>query len=35
MYPMEQLRKEVGRYTETDVQTGRALGEIRTSRWPY
>ena len=28
MYPMETLRKEVGRYTENHVQTGRALGEL-------
>ena len=34
MYPMETLRKEVGRYTENHVQTGRALGELGTSRWP-
>ncbi len=28
MYPMDTLRKEVGRYTENNVQTGRALGEL-------
>ena len=27
MYPMETLRKEVGRYSEC-VQSGRALGEL-------
>ena len=28
MYPMETLRKEVGRYNENHIQTGRALGEL-------
>ena len=28
MYPMETLRREVGRYTENHVQAGRALGEL-------
>jgi hypothetical protein len=28
MYPMETLRKEVGRYNENHVQSGRALGEL-------
>ena len=28
MYPMETLRKEVGRYNENHVQSGRALGEM-------
>ena len=28
MYPMETLRKEVGRYNENHVQAGRALGEL-------
>ena len=28
MYPMETLSKEVGRYNETFVQKGRALGEL-------
>jgi len=28
MYPMETLRKEVGRYNENHVQNGRALGEL-------
>ena len=28
MYPMETLRKEVGRYTEAHIQSGRALGEL-------
>jgi len=28
MYPMETLRKEVGRYNESHVQKGRALGEL-------
>ena len=28
MYPMETLRKEVSRYTENHVQSGRALGEL-------
>ena len=28
MYPMETLAKEVGRYNETFVQKGRALGEL-------
>ena len=28
MYPMEALRKEVGRYNENHVQAGRALGEL-------
>ena len=28
MYPMETLRREVQRYTENHVQTGRALGEL-------
>ena len=27
MYPMETLRKEVGRYNEKHIQSGRALGE--------
>ena len=27
MYPMETLRKEVGRYNENHIQSGRALGE--------
>ena len=26
MYPMETLRREVGRYNENHVQSGRALG---------
>ena len=28
MYPMETLRKEVGRYNENHIQGGRALGEL-------
>ena len=28
MYPMETLRREVGRYNESNVQSGRALGEL-------
>ena len=28
MYPMETIRKEVGRYNENHVQSGRALGEL-------
>ena len=28
MYPMETLRKEVGRYSENHIQSGRALGEL-------
>lgn len=28
MYPMETLRKEVERYNESNVSTGRALGEL-------
>jgi len=28
MYPMETLRKEVGRYNENHIQAGRALGEL-------
>ena len=28
MYPMETLRREVGRYNENHVATGRALGEL-------
>tara|TARA_R100000988_G_C3956158_1_gene143666 strand:+ start:163 stop:813 length:651 start_codon:yes stop_codon:yes gene_type:complete len=28
MYPMETLRKEVGRYSENHIQAGRALGEL-------
>ena len=28
MYPSEVLRKDVGRYTENHIQTGRALGEL-------
>jgi hypothetical protein len=28
MYPMETLRKEVGRYNENQIQSGRALGEL-------
>ena len=28
MYPMETLRREVQRYTESNIQTGRALGEL-------
>jgi hypothetical protein len=28
MYPMETLRKEVQRYTESNVNSGRALGEL-------
>ena len=28
MYPMETLRREVGRYNENHIQTGRALGEL-------
>ena len=28
MYPMDTLRKEVGRYNESNVTTGRALGEL-------
>jgi len=28
MYPMETLRKEVARYNENHVQSGRALGEL-------
>ena len=28
MYPMETLRREVGRYNENHVQAGRALGEL-------
>ncbi len=28
MYPMETLRKEVSRYTENNIQSGRALGEL-------
>jgi hypothetical protein len=28
MYPMETLRREVGRYNETYIEKGRALGEL-------
>src|SRR6056300_1057441 len=28
MYPMETLRREVGRYSESYVNSGRALGEL-------
>ena len=28
MYPMETLRKEVSRYNENHIQSGRALGEL-------
>ena len=28
MYPMETLRKEVARYNESNIQSGRALGEL-------
>ena len=28
MYPMETLRKEVSRYAENHIQSGRALGEL-------
>ena len=28
LYPIETLRKEVGRYNESNVQSGRALGEL-------
>jgi len=28
MYPIETLRKEVGRYNESNVRSGRALGEL-------
>ena len=28
MYPMETLRKEVSRYSENHIQSGRALGEL-------
>ena len=28
MYPMETLRREVGRYIENHIQSGRALGEL-------
>ena len=28
MYPMESLRREVSRYNESNVQSGRALGEL-------
>ena len=28
MYPMETLRREVGRYNENHIQKGRALGEL-------
>jgi hypothetical protein len=28
MYPMETLRREVQRYNESNIQTGRALGEL-------
>ena len=28
MYPMETLRREVGRYNENHIQVGRALGEL-------
>jgi hypothetical protein len=28
MYPMETLRREVARYNESNVQSGRALGEL-------
>ena len=28
MYPMETLRREVGRYNENHVQSGRSLGEL-------
>ena len=28
MYPMETLRREVGRYNEANVNAGRALGEL-------
>jgi len=28
MYPMETLRREVGRYNETYIERGRALGEL-------
>ena len=28
MYPMETLRREVGRYNESNIVSGRALGEL-------
>ena len=28
MYPMETLRREVSRYNENHIQSGRALGEL-------
>ena len=28
MYPMETLRKEVARYNESNIVSGRALGEL-------
>merc|ERR1711981_600434 len=28
MYPMDTLRKEVGRYNESNISSGRALGEL-------
>ena len=28
MYPMETLQKEVARYTESNISSGRALGEL-------
>ena len=34
MYPMETLRKEVGRYNENHIQSGRALGELGPPEGP-
>ena len=34
MYPMETLRREVQRYTENHVNSGRGSWRTRTSRWP-
>ena len=34
MYPMETLRKEVGRYNENHIQSGRALGELGNPEGP-
>ena len=33
LYPMETMRKEVQRYNENHVMTGRALGEALVIRW--
>ena len=34
MYPKQTLMREVNRYNENFVEKGRALGGVRSSRWP-